>query len=63
MIKQRTPDAVFLSEEELKSEVKRLFDAGIIILAGTDPPNVQINYGTDLYKELKLLSEGWYTKH
>lgn len=57
MIKQRTPEAVFLSEDQLKSEVKRLYDAGLVILAGTDPPNVQINYGTDLYKELKLLSE------
>jgi len=57
IIKQNTPDAMFLSEEELKFEVKRLYDAGLIILAGTDPPNAQINYGTDLYKELKLISE------
>ncbi len=56
-IKERTPEAIFLSERELKSEVKRLYDAGATILAGTDPPNVQINYGTDLYKELKLISE------
>lgn len=41
----------------LKKEVKRLYDAGIPILAGTDPPNVNINYGTDLYKELILISE------
>jgi imidazolonepropionase-like amidohydrolase len=57
MIKKNNPLAVALSEDELKSEVKRLYDAGIPILAGTDPPNAQINYGTDLFKELILLSE------
>jgi len=56
-IKAGSPDAKFLSEDELKSEVKRLYDAGIPILAGTDPPNAQINYGDDLHKELKLISE------
>lgn len=40
----------------LKKEVKRLYDAGVPILAGTDPPNANINYGTDLFKELELLS-------
>ncbi len=57
MIKKNNPKAVFLSEEALKSEVKRLYDAGVPIIAGTDPPNAQINYGTDLFKELILLSE------
>ena len=57
MIKKSNPLAVALSEDELKSEVKRLYDAGIPILVGTDPPNAQINYGTDLFKELILLSE------
>ncbi|MCF6349130.1 MAG: amidohydrolase family protein [Flavobacteriaceae bacterium] len=56
-IKQGNPNAVFLSEKQMKSEVKRLYDAGVPILAGTDPPNMQINYGTDLHKELILLSE------
>ncbi len=37
---------------QLQSEVKRLYDAGVPILAGTDPPNANINMGTDLYKEL-----------
>ncbi len=57
MIKTSSPDADFLSDEDLKAEVKRLYDAGITILAGTDPPNVQINFGDDLYKEMKLLAE------
>jgi len=46
-----------LTEVQLKSEVKRLYDAGIKIIAGTDPPNRSINYGTDLHKELILFSE------
>ncbi|WP_239540745.1 amidohydrolase family protein [Spongiivirga citrea] len=40
-----------------KEEVKRLYDAGIPILAGTDPPNAGINMGTDLYKEIIFFSE------
>lgn len=50
------PDA-FMTDEEINTEVKRAYDAGIQILAGTDPPNATINYGTDLYKELDLLSK------
>lgn len=47
----------FMTKEQMLLEVKKLYDAGIPILAGTDPPNVGINYGTDLYEEFKLLSE------
>ncbi|GAB4160598.1 MAG: amidohydrolase family protein [Winogradskyella sp.] len=47
----------FLKKEELLSEVKKMHDLNIPILAGTDPPNVGINYGSDLYKEMQLLSE------
>lgn len=47
----------YLTKEQLLTEVKKMHEAGIPILAGTDPPNVGINYGTDLYKELLLLSE------
>ena len=47
----------YLNKEELLQEVKKLYEAGIPILAGTDPPNLGINHGTDLYKELELLSE------
>ena len=42
---------------QLQKEVKRLYDAGIPILAGTDPPNANINMGTDLYKELIYFSK------
>ncbi|PKG41467.1 amidohydrolase family protein [Psychroflexus sp. MES1-P1E] len=47
----------YLNKEELLQEVKKLYEAGIPILAGTDPPNLGINHGTDLYKELELLGE------
>jgi imidazolonepropionase-like amidohydrolase len=47
----------FLTKNQLLSEVKKMYDAGIPILAGTDPPNAGINYGTDIYKELELIRE------
>jgi len=46
-----------LTDEELMGEIKKIYDADIPIIAGTDPPNANINYGTDLYKELVLLSK------
>lgn len=49
--------AAHITVEELKSEVKKMYDLGIPILAGTDPPNFQLNYGTDLFKEMELLQE------
>ncbi|AXT54227.1 amidohydrolase [Aquimarina sp. AD1] len=55
--RKKTAEEIEQIEAFLKKEVKRLYDAGIPILAGTDPPNVDINYGTDLYKELILMSE------
>ncbi len=51
------PDAKFLSKVELLTETKKLYDAGVPLLTGTDPPNVTINYGSDLYKEIKLMAE------
>ncbi len=43
--------------ELLKEDMNRLHQAGIPLLAGTDPPNLGINYGTDLFQELILLVE------
>ena len=43
-------------EHHYIGELKKLYDAGLTILAGTDPPNNNINYGTDLYKEMVYLS-------
>ncbi len=48
----------FLSSMELiKNEIARIHAAGIPILAGNDPPNFDINYGTDLLKEMQLYSD------
>ena len=38
-------------------ELKKIYDAGITMLAGTDAPNNKINYGTDLYKEMLYFAE------
>lgn len=46
-----------LGFEELKAEVKKLHEAGITLVAGTDPPNFNINYGTDLLIEIELFVE------
>lgn len=51
----------YMSKTELLTEIKKLHQAGIPILAGTDPPNLNINYGTDLYEELFLLKEAGLT--
>ena len=44
-------------ERRFIEELRKIYDAGITILAGTDPPNHMINYGTDLYKELLYFSK------
>jgi len=54
-IRAANPTASYLTDDELLVEVKKLYDAGIPILVGTDPPNVGINYGDDLYEEMALL--------
>ncbi|MEJ8804010.1 amidohydrolase family protein [Pontibacter sp. H249] len=46
----------YLSLEEVQAEVKRLHKAGIVLLAGTDAPNLNLKFGSDLVEELKLLS-------
>lgn len=53
----KTEEETAKVEAQLLKEVKRLYDAGVPILAGTDPPNAQINMGTDLYKELLFFSK------
>ena len=41
----------------IKADLLALHQAGIPILAGTDPPNAQVNHGDDLHLELQLLVE------
>lgn len=50
-------DIPHLSVAELLAEIKKLHDAGVNLVAGTDPPNLNINYGTDLFSELELFVE------
>ncbi|MFI5203310.1 MAG: amidohydrolase family protein [Flavobacteriales bacterium] len=47
----------YLSFDQVLNETRKLFKKGVPILAGTDAPNFNFNYGSDLYVELKLLSE------
>ncbi len=54
---KRNPKAKLLAKKELFGEIKRLHDAGVTLLAGTDPPNFEINYGTDLHKEIIFFVE------
>jgi cytosine/adenosine deaminase-related metal-dependent hydrolase len=43
--------------KSMKEEIGRVHKAGIPILAGTDAPSFNINFGTDLHTELRYLSE------
>ena len=56
-IRKTAPEGSIMSDSAFLKQIKMIYDAGITILAGTDPPNAGINYGTDLYKELDLLSK------
>jgi hypothetical protein len=47
----------FLTKEGLGQEIHKLHNAGVSILAGTDPPNLNINYTDDLLVELQIFSE------
>lgn len=56
-IAKKSEDEIALLEKVTLKEIKRVYDAGIPLLAGTDPPNGNINMGTDLYKELIYFSK------
>ena len=47
----------FSTMDLVKKEILKIYDAGIPILAGNDPPNFGINYGNDLLVELSIYSE------
>ena len=50
-----------LTEEPLFKEVLRLHEAGVLLVAGTDPPNMNINYGTDLYEEIYAFAKAGFS--
>jgi len=41
----------------LQKQLKKLYEVGVPILVGTDPPNIGINFGTDIFEEMLLISE------
>jgi imidazolonepropionase-like amidohydrolase len=47
----------FLSMSEIKNSIRRVHDAGITLLAGTDNGNFDLNWGDDLINELILYSQ------
>lgn len=55
--KEKSEGEERLSFEAVQEEVERLHEAGVPILAGTDPPNAGIDYSDDLFEEMRLLHE------
>ncbi len=47
----------YLSLNEVKEEVRKVYESEIKILGGTDSPNYGMNYSTQLYEELLLLRD------
>jgi hypothetical protein len=50
-------DSIYLSLDQLKNEVRKLYSNGISILAGTDSPNLGMDYTSQFFEELILLKE------
>ncbi|WP_299211437.1 amidohydrolase family protein [uncultured Aquimarina sp.] len=57
VIRKKSEEEIATKTAFLFAEVQKLYKIGVPILIGTDPPNANINHGTDLYKELILVSE------
>jgi len=60
-LKKRAYTTTSLDFSEIKVEVGKLNKNNVQILAGTDPPNFEINYGTDIYSELEDFVEAGLT--
>lgn len=43
-----------LTREQNEAAILSLYEAGIMLVAGTDPPNARLNFGDDLLNELAL---------
>ncbi len=54
---QASEKSSHINMQLITNDLLRVHKAGIPVLAGTDPPNLGINYGTDLFRELELLVE------
>jgi len=49
--------AAFLSMEDLRENLKRVHQADIVLLAGTDNGNFDLNWGDDLVNELLIYDQ------
>lgn len=47
-------DEHFITEEQNIEVIKKLNEHGVMIIAGTDAPNAELNFGDDLLRELDL---------
>jgi imidazolonepropionase-like amidohydrolase len=47
----------YLSMDSVLTEVRRLYQKGVPVLAGTDAPNLNMNYSDQFFEEMQLLSE------
>ncbi len=61
-ILEDNPSGIEVSLDELQDEVLKLHRAAVPILAGTDPPNYNLDFGQDLINELSLLVEAGLTE-
>ncbi len=52
--RKRGLDDLHIDMEQLKIDLLNLHKRGVPLLAGTDPPNMGINFGTDLFNELYI---------
>ncbi len=56
-ILESDPSSKNMKFEQMQKEILKLYESGITILAGTDPPAYGINFGSDLITEIQLLVE------
>lgn len=55
LVRQRASDSdISINMSLITNDLLKVHRAGIPVLAGTDPPNLGINFGTDLFRELEL---------
>jgi imidazolonepropionase-like amidohydrolase len=47
----------YLSMDSVLTEVRRLYQKGVPVLAGTDAPNLNMNYSDQFFEEMQLLTE------
>ena len=61
VLEQLHPKSVLFDRTTYLQEIQKLNKAGLKLLAGTDSPNLNLNYTDDLFKELYLFVEAGMT--